>query len=319
MGLFDIFKKKAEPVEEVPVENNLNSIFTMKFVVPYFSIFDKTNPQMANFPIRVAVGGSVQYRIADPNMCFNNVRLGQMSPSQLEEHVKDGLIAVVKAFLNQISTIPVLQFESTIMKLNHAARDYVIPTFLEEYGINFRTFNMSRITYDTEDPNYAQLQRLSRSAVSHMAEKQDSEHKRDLNRDRIAMEIDNREIIHADLSLQRERNTVEADRQREINAVEMERKRMELEAREMELHLNEDIHRRRESEDLVLQRERNAVEMERKRMELETERQKLHLNEDIHERRVSTDTAAKNGALNIRHDDGLKFDLDDNEFKIDGL
>lgn len=271
MGLFDLFKKKeSSPVlqNEPSVPNKLNSIFTMKFVVPYFSVFDKTNPQMAHFPIKVAVGGSVQYRIANPDLCFNNVSLSQMTPEQLVEHVTDGLTAVIKAFMTQITTIPILQFETAIMKINNAAKEYVIPVFMEEYGISLRTFNISRITYDTQDPNYVQLYELSRQAVSYMAEKQESTHRIDMNRDRLTIEREN-------IGLQRV--------------------------------------------DIAIERERNAVEIEKKRMELELKSNELHLEEDIHARRKSTDMAAQNGTLSTKQDDGLDFDLNDNDFKIEGL
>lgn len=227
MGLFDRFKKKEEPQ---PVQNKMNSVFTMKFIVPFFQIFDKTNPKLAHFPIRIAVGGSVQYRIADPDLCFNNISLSQMTPEQLEGHVKDGLIAVVKAYLNSITTIPVLQFESAIMKINEAAKSYVVPMFVEEYGINLRTFNLSRFTYDTEDPNYLQLQNLSRQALSHMTEKQVSEHKIDINRDRLTMDAENK---RQDLQLQREKNEIEH------------------ELRAKRLHLDADIYERRKAVDVA--------------------------------------------------------------------
>ena len=269
MGFFNFGKKKETKAEEpAPVINKLNSVFTLKFAVPYFQVFDKTNAKLANFPIKVAVGGSVQYRIADPDLCFNNVSLSQMSPEQLEEHVKDGLIAVIKAFINQITTIPVLQFETAIMKLNNAAKEYVVPTFMEEYGISLRTFNMSRISYDTEDLHYAMLQEFSRNAVLNMAEKQESEHQIELNRDRLTIETDNKNL---------------------------------------------------ERVDIAIQREKNAVEVEKRSMDIDLKSKDLHLGEDIHARRVSTDNAAKNGTLNVNQSDGLKFDIDDNEFKIDGL
>lgn len=235
MGLFDRFKKKEEPQ---PIQNKMNSVFTMKFIVPFFQIFDKTNPKLAHFPIRMAVGGSVQYRIADPDLCFNNVSLTEMTPEQLEEHVKDGLTAVVKTYLNSITQIPVLQFESAIMKINDAAKAYVIPIFVEEYGINLRTFNISRINYDVEDPNYRQLQQLSREAVNHMSEKQASEHKIDLNRDRITIEKDNREINRLDLEIMRE-----------SNAIEIEKRKMEHELRAQEMHLEQDIYERKKATD----------------------------------------------------------------------
>ena len=54
-------------------------------------------------------------------------------------------------------------------------------------------------------------------------------------------------------------------------------------------------------------------------MELELKSAERHMEEDIHTRRVSTDVAAKNGTLSTKGADGLNFDLNDNEFKIDGL
>lgn len=240
MGLFDIFKKKEEPQ---PVQNKMNSVFTMKFIVPFFQIFDKTNPKLAHLPIRMAVGGSVQYRIADPDLCFNNVSLSQMTPEQLEEHVKDGLTAVVKTYLNSITTIPVLQFESAIMKINEAAKAYVVPMFVEEYGINLRTFHLSRFTYDTEDPNYLQLQNMSRQAVSHMTEKQASEHKIELNRDRLEMDADNRKQKLVDLEIARE----ELKFQREKNAIEHEKNELEHNLRAKDQHLEQDIYERQKA------------------------------------------------------------------------
>ena len=72
-------------------------------------------------------------------------------------------------------------------------------------------------------------------------------------------------------------------------------------------------------EDIAIERERNAIEIEKKRMELELKSAERHMEEDIHTRRVSTDVAAKNGTLSTKGADGLNFDLNDNEFKIDGL
>ena len=237
MGLFDIFKKKEEPKEE-PVQNKMNSVFTLKFAVPFFQIFDKTNPKLAHFPIRIAAGGSVQYRIADPDLCFNNISLSQMSPEQLEEHVIDGLHAVIKTYLNSITQIPVLQFESAIMKINDAAKAYVVPIFVEEYGISLRTFNISRITYDTEDQNYEMLHKMSRDVVTHMTEKQESEHKIDMNRDRLIIEKDNKELDRLELELQREKNLVEN-----------ERKEMEHNLHAKERLLDTDIYERKKAAD----------------------------------------------------------------------
>lgn len=298
MGLFDRFKKKEEPQ---PIQNKMNSVFTMKFIVPFFQIFDKTNPKLAHFPIRMAVGGSVQYRIADPDLCFNNVCLSQMTPEQLEEHVKDGLTAVVKTYLNSITTIPVLQFESAIMKINDAAKNYISPIFIEEYGINLRTIHLSRFTYDIEDPNYVQLHELSRQAARHMAEDQDLEH---------ALELEKRRVAHSiDIDNQKTAHQLEVESQKSAHSINLNRDRLTIDS----------DNKNHQRIDIELQREKNAIEHEKNELEHELRAKRQHLDADIYERRKAVDVAAENGTISIKKGDGLTLDLDTDDFKLDGL
>ncbi len=165
MGLFNIFKKKEEPVR-----NNPNSVFTMRFTIPYFQIFDKTDKKLSAFPIKMSVAGSCQYRISEPDLCFDNVPLAEMSPEQLEAHVKDGLTMNIKTFFNSITTIPLLQFESMIEKISEATKRKVTPVLNDEFGINLRAFSISSVRYDTEDPNYLSLQQYSRNVAAKRAD-----------------------------------------------------------------------------------------------------------------------------------------------------
>lgn len=169
MGLFNLFKKKEDAPAQMP--NTTSSLYTLRFAIPFFSVFDKTNPKLKAFPVKLAVGGSVQYRILDLDVCFDNVPLGKMSPTQLEAHVKDSLVSSVKHFINTIDYLPLLQFETELMAINDAAKKNLVPQFAEEYGIDLRTFNLSRITYDEDDPNYKRLYEASAS----MADLQDEQ------------------------------------------------------------------------------------------------------------------------------------------------
>lgn len=247
MGLFDIFKKKE------PVQNNLNSVFTLRFAVPYFPVFDKTNPKLKAFPVKVACGGSVQYRIADPTLCFDNIPLGQMSALQLEEHVKDSLIASVKHFINTIDYLPLLQFESELMNINEAAREYLVPRFAEEYGINLRTFTLTRITYDEDEPNYkrlcAQSAAISDKLSDHNLENLDQEHEDELlerkHQRRIRKVKEDEELTERETKVRLQQQSAEHELRRKENQhknliesdnLEVDRKKRELE---------EDIHARR--------------------------------------------------------------------------
>lgn len=166
MGLFDIFKKKKEE----PVRNNPNSVFTLRFTVPYFQIFDKTDKKLSAFPIKMSVAGSCQYRISEPDLCFDNIPLAEMSPTQLEAHVRDALTMNIKTLFNSITSLPLLQFESRIADISDLTKSKVTPILNDEFGINLRTFSISGVRYDVEDPNYLSLQRYSQNVANKRTE-----------------------------------------------------------------------------------------------------------------------------------------------------
>lgn len=330
MGLFDMFKKKEaapEPVAPVRPKNNPNSVFTMQFVVPYFKIFDKTNPRLKALPIDLAVAGSVSYRISEPDLCFNNVPLGEMSPKELEEHVKDALTATVKAFILSIETIPLLQFESAIMKINDAARTYLVPKFDAEYGIQLRMFSISRFTYDEENDNYLALQRMSQEALAQ--DKVAQEKEANLKLDLADSEHDARLL---DIQLENERKRAEfAREQRKSDAehearlsdiqLENERKRAEFarEQRKSDAEANADTieFERRRAE---FQREQRAQDMTIEQQKATFE-QELRLKEEAARADVESRKAAASLSKTLESstpslDSSL---LNDNEFKIEGL
>lgn len=353
MGLFDMFKKKEtpapQPVAPSKPKNNPNSVFTMQFVVPYFKIFDKTNPRLKSLPIDMAVAGSVSYRISEPDLCFNNVPLGEMSPKELEEHVKDALTATVKAFILSIETIPLLQFESAIMKINDAARGYLVPKFDAEYGIQLRMFSLSRFTYDEENPNYLALQRMSQEALEQdiTAQEKEADLKLDLadaehdaRLSDIQMETERKRAEYerqqrrsdaemdaslSDIQLETERKRAQYDReQRGIDAdiqFENERKRAEFarEQRKSDAEANADTieFERRRAE---FQREQRAHDMELDQQKATFE-QEMRLKEDAARADVESKKAAASLSKTLESTSpslGSNF-LNDNEFKIEGL
>lgn len=209
MGLFDIFKKKEGPKPK----NNPNSVFTLRFTVPYFQIFDKTDKEMSALPVKMSVTGSCQYRISEPDLCFDNIPLIEMSPEQLEAHVKDALTMNVKTFFNSITTIPLLQFETMIAKISDATKARVTPILNDEFGINLRTFSISGVRYDVEDPNYIRLQTISQKKAEGRAKKVDAITETEL--DHIKLD--------SELSAKKKRDNAE-----------MERRKAELEHRKLE-------------------------------------------------------------------------------------
>ncbi len=193
MGLLDIFKKKES------VKNNPNSVFTLRFTIPYFQIFDKTDKKLSAFPIKMSVVGSCQYRITEPDLCFDNIPLGEMTPQQLEVHVKDALAMNIKTFFNDITSIPLLQFESMISKISEATKASITPILNEEFGINLRTFSISAVRYDTEDANYRSLQKYSQNIANKRAELAGEIEERKIRKESEA-DLNAQDILHGDIN-----------------------------------------------------------------------------------------------------------------------
>lgn len=251
MSIFDIFKKK-----EKEAENNMNSVFTLRFIVPYFQIFDKTDEDLKALPIKMAVTGSCQYKISEPELCFDNIPLKKMSPEQLEKHVKDGLSMNIKTYFNSICSIPVLQFESAIDSISDAMKGRITQILAEEFGINLRTFHISEVRYDTEDSNYLRLQALSQKKMNHRLKRADTE-----------SEIELDELKHASgLNKKKRESEVEQDIQTAQHEVDMNKKQREQElehATDLKRH-ELDIQKRKDEIDLDLARKskENAMAME---------------------------------------------------------
>lgn len=254
MGIFDIFKKK-ETKEDIV--NNLNSVFTLRYVIPYFQIFDKTDKDLSTLPIKMAVKGSCQYKISEPDLCFDNIPLKKMSPEQIEKHVKDALSMNIKTYFNSITSIPVLQFESVIDSISDAMKGRMKEILEEEFGINLRTFHISEVRYDTEDTNYLRLQALSQKKMNHRLKRADTE-----------SEIELDELKHSSsLNKKKRESEVEQEIQSSRHGVDMDKKQREQEfehAAELKRH-QLDLQKKKDEIDLDLARKtkENAIAMEK--------------------------------------------------------
>lgn len=299
MGLFDIFKKKKEE----PIQNSLNSVFTLRFAVPYFSVFDKTNPKLRSFPVKIACGGSVQYRIADPDLCFDNIPLGSMTAEQLEGHVKDSLVASVKHFISSIDYLPLLQFESELIRINDAAKEYLIPQFADEYGINLRTFTLSRLSYDEEDPNYQRLFAQSAALADKMGEH----------------DLQNMEMDHEDETYEREHQrkirrfkdddelqTLKMNQEDDQYEREHQRRVRKLQDDELLSEREDNLRLRRQSSEYAMRRNEHRLNNEMESDDIDILRKRRELEEDMHARRTATNSGAKlSESLGKRQTPGL--------------
>lgn len=258
MGLFDIFKKKEtkSDVRTNTPNNNVNSVFTLRFTVPFFQIFDKTDEDLKAYPIRMSVDVSCQTKITEPELCFDNIPLKNMTTSQLEELLDDTFSLNVKTFFNSISSIPVLQFGSVIDSISDALKGKISKVMLEEYGLNLRSLHISEVRYDVVDPNYRQLQALSQKKMNHRLKRVDTE---------SDIELD--ELKHSSsLNKKRQESALQHEIQFNQHELDITKKKNEAELEHnIGLRQNElDFQKKKNDLDLELtkQSRQNALDME---------------------------------------------------------
>lgn len=322
MGLFDIFKKKEEPQ---PVRNNPNSVFTLRFTIPYFQIFDKTDSKLSALPIKMGVTGSCQYRISEPDLCFDNVPLGEMSPEQLDAHVKDALTMNVKTFFNHIETIPVLQFESAIAKISEGTKARITPILNDEFGISLRAFSISGVRYDTEDPNYLRLQTISQKIMEGRAQKVDATNEADIEAIKVDSELatkTKKTNIEIELERKQKEHELELERQRDEYNLDYRAKRIQVEALETEAELEA----KRREQQLELERTQKEKEIESALTDKEAERRRAEKEHELELelKRMEAETARKKAEKDIEVQgsalNGMpSLDSSDSSFDIGGL
>lgn len=294
MGLFDLFKKKEEP------ENNLNSVFTLRFTIPYFQIFDKTDTQLSAFPIKMAVAGSCQYRIADPDLCIDNVPLRKLLPEQIEAHVRDTLTMNIKTYFNSIKTIPLLQFESLIVDISEAAKERMSALLYDELGLNLRTFNISSVRYDVEDPNYLRLQSISQKIVEHRAKRVDAESEAEIEQIKTDSEIaTKKKKALADVEIERSKFALDSEKRRFDEELAFEKtskeSMLDIENRRREAQLEFEVSSRNKEFDIESRNKEASLEIERdkrkKDIEDEREHKKATASLDVEKRKAINEIA----------------------------
>ena len=135
---------------------NLAKTIPMNFAVPYFNVFD-SDPELANFPIPVAVHGKVELNIKDYAAFVRCHRLDSVSISELQEKIKDELSGTVISIVTNAPfkfQIPVIQIERFTEEIRSAIVDAFKPRAAEKYGIHLVDIAIKAIHINKEDGRY---------------------------------------------------------------------------------------------------------------------------------------------------------------------
>ena len=136
---------------------NLQQNNVLRFGVPYFDVFD---PRFLDFPVPIAVRGTITFSIVDYQGFIKNNRLMDLDMESFLQQVRDAIQRYVKSVVITIPgrfNIPVLQIESKIAEVNDALKDGVINTFEEDYCIKVKRFDISAIEINKTSSSYQTL------------------------------------------------------------------------------------------------------------------------------------------------------------------
>lgn len=140
---------------------NLAGNIQIKFAVPYFDVAD---PRFLDFIVPMAAGGTITFNIKDYK---DFIKLNRMQNFELEDfkkQVKDAVIRRVKSTITNAPMdygFPVVQLERKIEEINDIIKEKLAKDFGEDFGVNLKRFDLSRIEIDKESEGWAQLRNVT--------------------------------------------------------------------------------------------------------------------------------------------------------------
>ena len=141
--------------------SNLAKGSQVKFVVPYFDVFD---PRFENFAVPVAIHGMLVYAVEDIDR-FNSINKTQnVNDDMFLQKLKGQVTKYVKSVVSNApadNNIPVLQLERKIVELSELVQDYVTPKIENLFGVNVRSIDITDIIVDQQSRGYRELKAVT--------------------------------------------------------------------------------------------------------------------------------------------------------------
>jgi membrane protease subunit (stomatin/prohibitin family) len=136
---------------------NLSGNVQIKFGVPYFDVFDSRFPDLG---IPCTVHGTLTFNLTDYKNFIKLNRLVNFDIEDLKKQIKDFFIRKTKSVVMNVPldmNIPVMQMERKIDEISDYIKSKISITLNEDFGINLKRLDISKIELDKEHEHYQQL------------------------------------------------------------------------------------------------------------------------------------------------------------------
>lgn len=140
---------------------NLAGNVQIKFGVPYFDVPD---PRFLDFIVPMAAGGTITFNITDYRQFIKLNRMQNFDLDDFKNQVKDAVIRRVKNVITNAPAeygFPLVQIERKIDDINDRIKEKLSLDFAEDFGINLKRFDLSRLEPDKESEGWHQLRNVT--------------------------------------------------------------------------------------------------------------------------------------------------------------
>lgn len=150
---------------------NLQGNNQVKFSIPYFDVAD---PRLPDFPVPVAVHGSITFALEDYRNFIKLNRLIDFNLEAFKNQIKESLVRKIKGIVTNVPSecqMPVVLMESKIDQISELLENQLRDR-LDEYGVKMKHIDVSNIIIDKDSSAYNRVRSLTGDITARTMEAQ---------------------------------------------------------------------------------------------------------------------------------------------------
>ena len=139
---------------------NLQGNNQVKFAVPYFDVAD---PRLPDYPVPVAVRGSLTFVLEDYKNFIKLNRLIDFDLEAFKKQIKDTMVRKIKGIVTNVPSdlgMPVVQMERKIDEISEVLEGK-LKDRLDEFGVKMKHLDVSSIEIDKDSEAYQKVKGLT--------------------------------------------------------------------------------------------------------------------------------------------------------------
>lgn len=139
---------------------NLQGNNQVRFAIPYFDVAD---PRLPDYPVPVAVRGSITFALEDYKNFIKLNRLVDFDLDAFKKQIKDAIVRKIKGIVTNIPSdlgMPVVQMERKIDEISEVLENK-LKERLDEFGVKMKHIDINAIEIDKDSDAYEEVKDLT--------------------------------------------------------------------------------------------------------------------------------------------------------------